>query len=102
MVSKKDKPIAYVDEHISNKMIGILRQADFICKIITKTKYAGRDEHGYIKELRSLGVIFVTADDEFVKDAVLKPIPHEGIIWLPQMRDLGRGFRGTIPKSSDR
>src|SRR5512132_3260047 len=87
---KKQRPTILADEHILEPVIESLKDIGWF-RVLRAThdhRFRGRDEWEYIRELRSLNVIFLTQDGEFVRHVVSDHVHHAGIIWLPARWDV--------------
>jgi hypothetical protein len=82
---KKQRPTVLADEHILEPVIDALRDVGLfrVMRANQDHRFRGRDEWTYIRELRSLNIIFLTQDGEFVRHVVSDGVRHAGIIWLP-------------------
>jgi hypothetical protein len=81
---KKQRPTILADEHILKPVIESLKDIGWF-RVLRAThdhRFRGRDEWEYIRELRSLNIIFLTQDGEFVRHVVSDHVRHAGIIWL--------------------
>jgi hypothetical protein len=87
---KKQRPTVLADEHILEPVIDALRDVGLfrVMRANQDHRFRGRDEWTYIRELRSLNIIFLTQDGEFVRHVVSDGLRHAGIIWLPPRWDV--------------
>ena len=84
-MAKKRRHTVLVDEHVHDWVAAVFREYDFrVLNASRDHKYHGRDERGYIGELRRDNIVFVTQDREFVQRLTLEGVQHGGVIWLPK------------------
>lgn len=84
-MTKKPAPAILADEHILAPVIEAVERLGWF-KVLRATRdrrFRGRDEWDYVRELRSLNIVFLTQDGEFVRHVVSDRVHHAGIIWLP-------------------
>ena len=89
-MTKKPRPAILADEHILEPVIEPVDRLGWfrILRAARDRRFRGRDEWDYIRELRSLNIVFLTQDGEFVRHVVADQVRHAGIVWLPAEWDV--------------
>ncbi len=82
---KTPRPTILADEHVFPPVIEAVESLGWfkVLRAARDHRFRGRNEWDYIGELRSLNIIFLTQDNEFVQHVVTDQVRHAGIVWLP-------------------
>jgi hypothetical protein len=85
MKRKTLRPMILADEHVNPGVIKAVEDLGWfkVLRASHDRRFRGRDEWEYVGELRSLNIVLLTQDSEFVQHVVADQVRHAGIIWLP-------------------